>query len=141
MASVAMIEQRDAYWKEYNLHVELYKYHMDIALRTNLFFYGITGGIVTYYLKYPSWTLRLGLVLPGLMSLILCYSFTYAGWLSKRRGEQMDALAAKLILINDAPNIRILHRVLWAFAGLFFLVMVGMILLLCIPLEQYGRVS
>jgi hypothetical protein len=40
-------------WQQYALHVDLYKFYLDLALKTNALFYGITGAILTYYFAHP----------------------------------------------------------------------------------------
>ena len=38
-------------WNRYALHIDLYKFYFDIIIKLNLFYYGITGAILSYYLS------------------------------------------------------------------------------------------
>jgi hypothetical protein len=75
------IERRKAYksmnepstkeidWRDYALSADIYKFYVDILLKFNIFYYGITGGIVSYCLsQHQIAILRWALVLPLLMS-------------------------------------------------------------------------
>lgn len=119
--------QEEIYWREYNLHVELYKYHMDMALKANLFFYVMIGGILKYYFEnvreHP--IVRIAMLLPALMSLTFFCGFVYAGILAKGRREKIFDLNRRLGL-DSAPNINLLQYLLWAFAVLFFITGAGM---------------
>lgn len=41
---------RELLWRQYNLWLDLYKFHLDLVLKANAFFYLITGGILTFIL-------------------------------------------------------------------------------------------
>ena len=43
------MEENEILWKRYELAVNTYLKYFDVAIRLNLFFYGITGAIVSYY--------------------------------------------------------------------------------------------
>lgn len=131
-----VIEKSELYWREYNLHIELYKFHMDMALKANLFFYAITGGILTYVFQKPE--LRNVLFLPVLMGLTLCGGFIYAGFLSRKRRRQIFVLAKELAL-ESAPDVNLLQFLLWAFAFLFFVVAAGMTFFIYYPSLRFTR--
>lgn len=38
-------------WNRYALHIDLYKFYFDSIIKLNLFYYGITGAILSYYLS------------------------------------------------------------------------------------------
>jgi hypothetical protein len=78
-------------WEEYKLHIDLYKFYMDIALKANLFFYAISGGILTYCLgKYKDVNLiKYSLLLPILMSIVFGGIFIYGARTWYRVMERM----------------------------------------------------
>jgi hypothetical protein len=78
-------------WEEYKLHIDLYKFYMDIALKANLFFYVLAGGILTYCLgKYKEVNLiKYSLLLPMLMSLVFGGIFIYGARTWHRVMERM----------------------------------------------------
>src|ERR1035441_4714690 len=68
----------DILWKQYALHVDLYKFYMDLALRFNIFYYAVTGAILSYYfaradVPWMKWTLGF----PCLMSLAFATVFIF----------------------------------------------------------------
>jgi len=107
--------------------VELYKYHMDMALKANLFFYVMIGSILKYYFDNVErhHIVRIAMLLPGLMSFTFFGGFVYAGLLAKGRREKIYDLNRRLGL-TSAPNINLLQYLLWAFAALFFITGAGM---------------
>ena len=120
--------ERELLWREYNLHIELYKYYMDIALKTNSFFYLITGGIVSFCVANTDRPLvRLALILPVIMSVALAFGFFYSALLSTRGRRQIFAIANKiglreLVGLSTAIEVKILTFSLWAFGAVFILV-------------------
>ena len=65
-------------WRQYNLWIDLYKFHMELLLKANTFFYLITGGILTFYLAHPEQKmLRFSLVLPIVIGVALAATFFY----------------------------------------------------------------
>ena len=38
-------------WNRYALHIDLYKFYFDLIIKLNIFYYGITGAILSYYLS------------------------------------------------------------------------------------------
>ena len=64
------LSERELLWRQYNLHVDLYKFYLDIALKVNVFFYVITGGILTFYFANSNERLiRYSLLLPIILSI------------------------------------------------------------------------
>ena len=59
-------------WKQYALHVDLYKFYLDLTIKANVFYYAVTGAILSYYFQGASdGVARYALVLPIVMSLAL----------------------------------------------------------------------
>ena len=42
---------RDDLWKQYQLHVDLYKHYLELSLKLNAFSYAVTGAILSFYLS------------------------------------------------------------------------------------------
>ena len=113
---------KDILWKQFSLYVDLYKFYMDITMKVNLFYYGITGAILSFYFAHPSTHLiKYSLFLPILMSTVFSAIFFYGAHL-------MPILRSDLFNIRDrlglatAPDIGILTIVLRAFAFLLVVV-------------------
>jgi hypothetical protein len=45
----AKADERNGRWEEYKIHVELYKYYLDLVLKTNIAVFAILGAILTFY--------------------------------------------------------------------------------------------
>jgi hypothetical protein len=41
-------------WKQYELHVGLYKEYLNLLLKFNVFYYAATGALLSYYLSHSS---------------------------------------------------------------------------------------
>src|SRR2546421_201779 len=89
--------KRELLWRQYNLWLDLYKFHMDLILKANAFFYLITGGILSYYFAHPEQPLiKLSLLLPAFMGLALTLAFAYGARLVSSKGADLSTLAQQL---------------------------------------------
>lgn len=120
----------DLLWKQYQLNIDLYKGYLELALRINIFYYAITGAIISYYLKTPDVTqLKFSLVLPLLMSVAFGVFFIIGAILARVPRIETFRIRDKLGLMA-APEIGVLIILLYIFAALMFLVAVGLLWLL-----------
>ncbi len=125
-----MPPDKDTLWKQYSLYVDLYKFYMELTVKINLFYYGITGAILSFYFTHPTTpfvTLALGL--PILMSVVLAAIFFYGASLMPILRHDLFDLRDKLGL-SAAPDLGILTIVLRAFASLLLVVAVILTLFL-----------
>jgi hypothetical protein len=66
----ATIDPNNLLWKQYAVFVDLFKFYLDTALKTNIWFYSLTGAILTYYFKNAEDPLlKNSLVLPMVLGL------------------------------------------------------------------------
>jgi hypothetical protein len=112
-------------WKQYAQTVELYKFYMDLTVKFNVFYYAVTGGILTFYFGHPGIkNIKYSLILPIIMSLAFAGFFIYGGHLMKYLRtdvfEIRDALGLKV-----APDVGVLAHLLYIFAGVFIIVAAG----------------
>jgi uncharacterized membrane protein YciS (DUF1049 family) len=122
-------DEWDVTWKEYELHIGLYKYYMDLGLKANLFFYFITGGILGIYFRNPvSRLMKFSLLLPVLMSLAFGGVFIHGGMLWMRVSDVIREIRRELKL-KKAPDINLLSLLLFVFGTIFLIVGVSMVLL------------
>jgi hypothetical protein len=122
---------KDILWKQFALYVDLYKFYMDLTVKVNLFYYAITGAILSFYFAHPSNTLiKYSLYLPILMSLILSAVFFYGAHLMPILRRDLFYIRDKLGL-TTAPDLGILTIVLRAFAFLFVIVAFSLGILIC----------
>ena len=109
-------------WKQYQLNVDLYRSYLELVLKVNLFYYAITGAIVSFYFAHAGDPLvRFALVLPLVMSAAFSGFFIYGAVLSRHTRAEIfkirDALG-----FHTAPEVQVLIVFLWIFAVIFALV-------------------
>lgn len=119
----------DILWKQYAQTVELYKFYMDLVVKLNVFYYAVTGGILSFYFGNPGIeNIKFSLILPIVMSLAFAGFFIYGGYLMKALRtdvfEIRDALSLKV-----APDVGVLANLLYIFAVVFIIVAFGCIYL------------
>ena len=120
------IMDKEILWKQYCLYVDLYKFYMDLTVKINLFYYGITGAILSFYFAHPSTPLiKYALTLPILMGLAFCGIFFYGASLMPILHHDLFDIRDKLGLAT-APDLGILTIVLRAFAILLLFVAIGL---------------
>ena len=120
---------RELLWRQYELHVGLYKFYLETIIKFNLFFYLITGGILTFYFANPNDQLvKYSLVFPALLSFAFSAVAIYA---AKLMGVvRLDIFRIRDSLkLNTAPDVNVLAVLLRVFAAVFFIGGVVMIVL------------
>ena len=116
----------DDLWKQYEINVDLYKHYLKLTIEINVFYYAITGALLSYYLAHHSQpSLRFALVLPFLMSVLLAVLFIYGANLNRITRAEMfrvrDALGLQV-----APDFLVLTWLLAICAILMFAVAIGL---------------
>lgn len=124
------LSERELLWRQYELHIDLYKFYLDIALKANVFFYVITGGILTFYFAHSSERLiKYSLLLPIVLSMALGGVFIHGSKLLRVTRKDImytrDALGLRV-----APDVRVLAGFLQISAIVFFVVTASMVLLM-----------
>lgn len=84
-------------WKDYELNVDLHKSYLDYAMKLNLFYYAITGTLLSFHFAKESPSVSiLGLLLPIAFSLALGGFFLHGAKLAhnlrvtiKERAQQL----------------------------------------------------
>jgi hypothetical protein len=119
----------DFRWKEFEMRIEAYRYYLNIALQTNVFFYAITGVILGFYLnKTTSEYLVYALLLPILIASILGGVFIYAAGLQKKAADTIEDIRRELrseksddkrVAIKEIPDLELLYILLRIFGWVF----------------------
>lgn len=126
------MDKRELLWNQYQQNIDLYKFYMDLTVKFNIFFYAVTGAIVSYVLaKHKSNDLiQYALILPLAMSFCFALFFSYGAYL-------MGILRSHTFIIRDtlnlqvAPDVGVLSILLCLFAFIFFLIFLGCLVLIC----------
>lgn len=119
--------------RQYEISVDLYKHYLKLTIELNVFYYAITGALVSYYFAHQSESLmRWTLALPLLMSILFAGLFIYGG-------VQQDFLHQEVFRIRDAlgfrvaPELLVLSIFLYIFAALMLTVAAGLgVLMFCV---------
>lgn len=73
----------DLRWEDYKMNVELHRSYLDLAIKLNMFYYGITGALLSFHFTNPGTALsKYALVLPILLSIGLSIFFFIAAFLA-----------------------------------------------------------
>ncbi|WP_291476539.1 hypothetical protein [Acidovorax sp.] len=119
-------------WKQYQTNVELFKFYMDLVVKFNVFFYAVTGAIISFVLAQveASAMLRWALALPLVMSLCFAVFFVYGAVLMRiLRNETFELRDA--LHLRAAPDVGVLSVLLLLFAFIYLLVAIASTILLC----------
>ncbi len=128
----------DHRWKEFELRIEAYRYYINTALQTNVFFYAIAGVALGFYLNQtPNVYLAYALLLPILIAAVLGGIFLYAADTQKRAADTIEilrdelnikrALEDKEQVIQEIPDLELLYILLKIFGWIFFFVGLALI--------------
>lgn len=126
------MNDRELLWRQYQLNVDLYKGYLELVIKMNVFYYAVTGAILSFYFSNQNDLTKLSLVLPLLMSVALGTFFVIGAWLARVPREETFKIRDALGLIA-APEIGVLILLLWIFAVMMFGVGGGLVwLILCL---------
>ncbi|HEX8146586.1 MAG TPA: hypothetical protein VF591_05360 [Pyrinomonadaceae bacterium] len=121
------LQRTEVQWSEYRIHVDLYKYYLDMGLKASVFFYALTGGILGFYLKNTDVPyIKISLLLPIASSVILGSVFIYGAILWRKVTRNIITIIKDLnrseLNIRQTPDIHLLSLVLLLFGFLFLIV-------------------
>jgi hypothetical protein len=120
-------------WDEYKLQVETYRFYLELVIKINLFFYAITGGILSFYFAgVNKEQVQLALVLPLVMSVLLFAFFLFGGISNKTSQKQVKLLATELGFKVYHATITLTY-LLYGCSALMALVFVGLLTVLLSP--------
>ena len=119
------MDAQEILWRQYSQTVELYKFYMDLTVKFNVFYYAVTGAILSFFFANPHIDdIEFSLVLPLIISVAFAAFFIYGAILMKllRREvfEIRDALGLRV-----APDVGVLSVLLYIFASVFLIVATG----------------
>lgn len=115
--------EKSDYWEEYKINIDLYKHYYEMVIKFNIFYYAITGAILSFYFANTQYDLiRYSLVLPFLMSFIFSFYFFYAACRARNFKIHLLELGQKDLGIKSVPEINILKYALKIFGVLQIIV-------------------
>ncbi len=112
-------------WRQYSQTVDLYKFYMDLVVKFNVFYYAVTGAILSFFFANAEIEgVKYALVLPLIMSVAFAAFFVYGGVLMNILRENLFSIRDALGL-QVAPDVGILSVLLYIFSFVFSLVALG----------------
>ena len=110
------MDNEDKYWKQYEQHIALYKFYLDIVVKINAFHFAISGAIFTFYFSNRSEPfIQWSLALPALLSICLVALFVFGAISNLTTRKDVFELRDKLGL-EVAPELLVLTVFLGIFA-------------------------
>ncbi len=91
------VPPRNFLWKQYELHVGLYKTYLEFVLKFNVFYYAATGAIISYYFAHSDilW-MKYSLLFPVLMSFGFATFFIYGACKIGVVRDELETIGSKL---------------------------------------------
>lgn len=87
------------------MHVDLFKHYLELTLKVNIFYYAITGAILSFYFSRPDpLVLRWALVFPFIMSVVLAIAACYGARLNEVTRTDVQDLVGRLAWISTDRN-------------------------------------
>jgi hypothetical protein len=102
-------------WKQYDMLATTIRSSLDLVLKANIFYYAVTGAILSFYFSRPEpvpRNLRFVLVFPVLMALVLAGLFGRAASTMWRGEEQLRDIATRLKLTAYPDTVGLRHALL-----------------------------
>lgn len=125
------MDRQELLWKQYELHVSLYQFYLELTLKVNAAFYAISGAIATYTLTHPAdGAARAALLVPAVLGLGLASVAIYGAIIQRHTRDELVSIRDQLEL-ETIPEIKILSCLLWVSAFGFLAVSAGLIWLWC----------
>ena len=117
---------RELLWRQYKTHIDLYKSYLDLVIKFNVFYYAITGGILSYFFTNKAEPLmKWSLLLPFLMSLMFGGFFLFGASLAKVSREEVFSIRDALGF-ETAPELQVLVVLLRIFGSLCLIMAVAL---------------
>ena len=119
------MEEQEKLWKQYDKHVDLYKFYMDLVVKVNVFHFAISGAIASFYFANRSdENIKWALLLPALLSICLFIFFVYGAFANLTSRQDLFDIRDRLGLMV-APELIVLTVFLWIFALANLLTFIG----------------
>jgi|SRR5215510_2204462 len=129
-------DAKELLWKQYALHVDLYKTYLDIVLKVDAFYCVTTGGILSYFFSKVSadsqitpHVIKHVLWFPILVSALLILIFIYGLVTLRVMRKEVFGIRDKLDL-ETAPELNILGALLFLSSLMMIIVVCGLVYLL-----------
>lgn len=124
--------EREYLWRQYNLWIELYKFHIKLVMEALAFYFLITGGMLSFAFaqtaKEPGTEamVRSALLLPALLGIGIAAICCYGAAMTRDHRRDLLELARELgfAVVPDANFLRV---TLWSSAVICMLTAIGLL--------------
>jgi hypothetical protein len=125
------MDVRELSWKQYEKHIELYKFYWEIVVKINTFHFVIAGAIISFYFSRSDVSgVQWALLLPALLSLCWAIVFGYGAAANLVTRKDIFALRDQLEL-QVAPEFMVLTVVLTIFTLAHIITAIALGYLMC----------
>ena len=115
-------QKNEILWRQYQQNVDLYKFYMDLVIKFNIFYYAVTGGIISFYFANSTIpNIKYSLLLPILMSICFAGFFIYGAIIMKYLRSEVFEIRDKLNL-SVAPDVGVLSVLLCIFSAIYIII-------------------
>jgi len=121
-----MEEGKEILWRQYQQHIDTYKFYLDIVVRLMVFYFAISGAIVSFYASNSeAANTKLALFLPFVMGVGLLIFFCIGAVLSLVTRKDLFEIRDSLGL-QVAPETGVLTLLLAIFSVVLFVCVSGL---------------
>ena len=121
------MDAQELKWNDFKQSVELHRSYLELAIKLNMFYYAITGAILSFYFTHTEVPMaKYALGLPILLSIALAILFIWSARLAAGLRTYIRDTAAELGL-KAYPEGIVLVLICWIFGIVLALVSVGLI--------------
>ena len=124
--SSKMMTKSEILWKQYQQHIDTYKFYLDITVKLVGFYFAVSGAMLSFYYTHTDIeSAKLALYLPWLMSLGLFVLFTVGARLSVITRNDLFKIRDELEL-DVAPDLGMLTILLSIFSLVVLACLIGL---------------
>jgi hypothetical protein len=124
------MDKTELSWNDYKLSVDLHHSYLELAIKLNLFYYAITGAILSFYFTHPQTPYaKFALGLPILLSIGLSILFFWSAKLASNLRNHIRNTASSLGLTGYPEGI-VLVIVCAVFGTVLSIVSIALLLFL-----------
>ena len=123
--------EREYLWRQYNLWIELYKFHMKLVMEALAFYFAITGAMLSFAFAQPAkeavsqTMIRSALLLPALLGIGIAAICCYGAAMTRDHRRDLLELARELGF-PVVPDANFLRVTLWSSAVICMLTAIGL---------------
>ena len=121
------MDSTEVKWNDFKMNVDLHRSYLDLAVKINMFYYAITGAILSFHFtNTDSDMAKYALILPVLLSIGLSVLFIWSAFLAQNLRAHIRSTAKDLGL-SAYPEGVVLVLICWIFGIVLVIVSLALI--------------